>query len=540
MESNKRPRYYDASDGEDDVADVGRDDAPSAENAGMEQLLNSAEDVDEVDAASVRAMASSLKKALKSNQKMRMKHADDPAQFVDSEVELDECLTRMHAIASAPEHYHVLVDAGGVPALVECLRHDNTDIIIEAIDLVKELTDPDLVEDASEALALVEAFTGSQGLEVLVDNMRRLDESQPEDEAAIHDSLAIMENLMEARPSVAAEIAKRTTLLGWLLSRVKRAKEFNQNTLYASEILSILLMQGGVTAEALAKLDGMDALLVGAAAFRKLDPQSAEQGELCANVFNCLCSALNADSANKQVFCDAEGVELMLFVLRERAAFARKYVVRVLSFAMDRSAASCQKSVEAGGLKFLFPVFMATGSHKHYSKAEVKAEAEHAISLVASLMTLIPATDRSHQRLLAKFSEQSFEKTDRLMELFETYTLRLRAFETDAEDPDEIYLNRIDAGLFVLQQLCMLMVPLLACAPIRGHIFELLNQNAHNLLLSDAKAVLAEYAENVGDALPASEREAERAKVQSLAQQMAALLPAEPAAADADATEMTE
>lgn len=45
---------------------------------------------------------------------------------------------------------------------------------------------------------------------------------------------------------------------------------------------------------------------------------------------------------------------------------------------------------------------------------------ERCVSLVASLMAQLPATGRGaarRERLLAKFVEAEFEKTDRLMEL---------------------------------------------------------------------------------------------------------------------------
>ena len=40
---------------------------------------------------------------------MRVKFPDEPSKFVESEVELDDEIKRMHAIAAVPELYPILV-----------------------------------------------------------------------------------------------------------------------------------------------------------------------------------------------------------------------------------------------------------------------------------------------------------------------------------------------------------------------------------------------------------------------------------------------
>lgn len=60
-------------------------------------------------------------------------------------------------------------------------------------------------------------------------------------------------------------------------------------------------------------------------------------------------------------------------------------------------------------------------------------------------------------RLLLKFTENDHEKTDRLMELHFKYFDKLRVIDAqlqrnnDDEDEDEVYLKRLEGGLFTLQ-----------------------------------------------------------------------------------------
>ena len=54
------------------------------------------------------------------SQNMRVKFADEPAKFVESEVELDDEIKRMHAIAAVPELYPILVK------VIACVQYDRS------------------------------------------------------------------------------------------------------------------------------------------------------------------------------------------------------------------------------------------------------------------------------------------------------------------------------------------------------------------------------------------------------------------------------
>ena len=60
---------------------------------------------------------------------------------MESETDLDEEIKNLMQLAAAPEHYPAAVDLGIVPSLLSLFTHDNTDIAIDAIELLQELTD---------------------------------------------------------------------------------------------------------------------------------------------------------------------------------------------------------------------------------------------------------------------------------------------------------------------------------------------------------------------------------------------------------------
>lgn len=79
-------------------------------------------------------------------------------------------------------------------------------------------------------------------LELLVQNLERLDEKEESDRQGIFKILGIVENLLSLDPALARRMAVDTQLAPWLLKRIQ-SKEFDSNRGYASEIISILLQE---------------------------------------------------------------------------------------------------------------------------------------------------------------------------------------------------------------------------------------------------------------------------------------------------------
>ena len=189
----------------------------------------------------MKRMVLSIEKRINENMQLRTKYGDKPERFMDSELELYQELKRLHVLATAPELYPTFVRTRCVPSLLGLLAHENSDISIDVVDLLREMTES---EDAApnDLLVLVTALLDNGAAALLMEHMGRLSEAEEEEAAAVHSSLAIFESMLEAKPEAASELAQGAGLLGWLLTRVK-TRGFHANKLYASELLAVLLQE---------------------------------------------------------------------------------------------------------------------------------------------------------------------------------------------------------------------------------------------------------------------------------------------------------
>lgn len=142
-------------------------------------------------------------------------------------------------------------------------------------------------------------------------------------------------------------------LLTWLLKRLKLKAPFDQNKLYTSEMLSIILQDNEKNRLMLGELDGIDTLLQQLAFYKRHDPSSAEEHEYMENLFNwyeyivliiciiifqcffyySLCSSLMT-VLNRDKFLKGEGLQLMNLMLREKK-ISRNGSLKVLDYAMS-------------------------------------------------------------------------------------------------------------------------------------------------------------------------------------------------------------
>lgn len=96
------------------------------------------------------------------------------------------------------------------------------------------------------------------------------------------------------------------------------------------------------------------------APYKNRDPGSEDEAEHAGNLVACLCSCLLLP-ATRQVFVAAEGVELMLLILKQKRR-ARTGALKALDFALVRCVAACERFIDVQGLRTLFPLLM--GRHK--------------------------------------------------------------------------------------------------------------------------------------------------------------------------------
>ncbi|XP_064086739.1 beta-catenin-like protein 1 [Macrobrachium nipponense] len=457
-----------------------------------------------LDEVKLKKMILGFEKRVLKNQELRIKFPDDPRKFMESEIDLNEAVEELHVVATAPELYPVLVELGTVKSLLSLLSHDNTDIAIATVDLLQEMTEVEELQEVEGAESLVGALIEGQVVTILVHNLQRLDETQKLETDGVHNSLGIFENLAEVSPEVCAE-AGPGGLLAWLLKRLRAKLAFDANKLYASEILAICIQGHEENRRLLGEMDGIDVLLQQLAVYKRHDPPTSEELEMMENLFDTLCACLMLTD-NRELFLRGEGLQLMNLMLREKK-LSRNGALRVLDHALTGidGADNCNKFVEILGLRTIFPLFMKTPS-KHGKKGLTKDQhEEHVVSIITSLLRNCRPNQRS--RLINKFTENDHEKVDRLLELHFKYLEKVLATNYALEEQakaenlseDELYLRRLDGGLFTLQLVDYIMLDVCATGPpsIKRRVLKILN--LRNASVKTIKNIMREYASNLGD-----------------------------------------
>lgn len=428
---------------------------------------------EKIDASWLKKTALKFEQRINKNATQRAKYEDDPAKFIQSEADLDADIRAMSILGEHPELYPDLARLGTVGSLVGLLAHENTDIAIGAIEIIGELTDEDVAAEEEQWDALVDALLEADLVGLLVSNLKRLNEESDDDadRSGVYHALSVVENL-SSKATTAEKIAKDDGLLKWLLARIqKKEKVTTQNKQYAAEILAILVQTSSANRQRMAGKDAVDVILQLLAAYRKLDPEKGQEEEYMENLFEALICIVD-EPEGKTKFVEAEGIELCLIMLKEGKK-SKLDALRVLDHAAAGPSATevCQKLVEAGGLKTLFTTFM---KKSHDTK---HAMVEHLVGIFSWMLRLLPANSPERIRLLVKFVEKDFEKTERLVKLRRDVSARLRLVDEtirkeqggssligldDADLEEERFLRRLEEGLFLLQSIDLVLAWLIA------------------------------------------------------------------------------
>ncbi|KAG2042794.1 Catenin-beta-like protein [Suillus americanus] len=482
------------------------------------------EDPEGISITSIRRTLLKFERAVNKNQDQRSKYPDDPSKFIDSEADLDSALKSLLSLAQSPVlAYPELVRSGSVSLLIGLLSHENADIVIDVVDVIHELTDEDVgneledeeeQEEAQAALkTLIEALLENSILELLVDNLSRLNEIEESDRQGVFHILGIFENMLGFNPDLSLILVSKTKMMNWLLSRVQ-SKTHDENRGYSAELLSILLQNNAINRQDFGKKDGVEITLNVLSQFRRRDPVDADETEFMENLFDALCSAL-AEPEVKSFFLASEGVDLMLLMMKEKLQ-SKSRAIKTLDYAMSSAAGTviCANFVEALGLRTLFAAFMGKGSKKSKSNAPTAASEDtpHILGIVSSLFSNTPSDSPDRIRLLAKFVENNYEKADKLLEVRDNARNRLKVVnaeieaekketladggEIESENEDLFYLRRLEGGLFTLQTVDYILAwVVMEDDGIRGHITQMLERK--NQSLKDIISTLQIYRDNL-------------------------------------------
>ncbi|PTB68361.1 DUF1716-domain-containing protein [Trichoderma citrinoviride] len=371
-------------------------------------------DVDKLDSAWLRKTVLNLEKLINKNAELRSRYEDQPNKFIDSEADLDAEIKNLSLLAEASHLYGEFVKLGSAASLVGLLTHENTDIAIDAIEIIGELTDDDVVTETEQWDTLVGALIESDLLSLLVSNLSRFNEDDESDRNGVYHSLSVLENL-SSQKAVATRMCEEDDLLKWLLQRIQRTE---------SPILAILTA---------AAPENREKLLGG------------PEEEFVENLFEAK-------------FLEAEGTELCLIMIKE-SKMAKHPSLRLLDHATAGTASVeiCQRIVESGGLKTTFTLFNKTKDQRLVGPL---------LSIFSSMLRFLPADSAERIRLLAKFVEKEYEKTARLAveeEHRQEAAARAGGAEEEEEDREIQLLSRkMDAGLFNLQLVDVILAWLVA------------------------------------------------------------------------------
>jgi len=384
-----------------------------------------------------------------------------------SEADLDADVKALSILSEHPGLYEEFAKLGCVASLVSLLSHENTDIAIDAIEIINELTDEDVEAEQEQWDSLVDALLEADLLDLLYENISRLSEDIESDRAGIYHVLAVLENL-SSRPSIVSTMGRDTQLLSWLLSRIQKPEPtVSQNKQYSAEVLAILLQSSPTNRTKLTSIEGIDALLQLLSPYRKRDPANGtEEEEYVENVFDCITCCVD-DSEGKIKFLEAEGIELCLIMLKE-GKMSRPRALRLLDHALGGpdGGACCERLIEAAGLKSTFSLFM---------KKQDNESTEHLLGMLSSMLRSLSANEAPRIRLLAKFVEKNYQVPERLVQIRRDYASKVAAVNIEIkaerasssteelEDRADEWLSRqLDAGLFVLQTIDVILAWLIA------------------------------------------------------------------------------
>lgn len=352
-------------------------------------------------------------------------------RFMESEVQLDEELSRFESIAAQPDLLPLL-SSKWFQTFLPLLQHQNSDISGRVVSLLAEMTEMD--EDIrpveyDHLFDFCEALISNQVLPLLLENIQRLDESLDDEANTVFKSITVIENLVDIDPRVLEVVSDESwkNWASWLSSRFYKQEGSEENKFYSAEIVAILLRAcPNFKSAFLSSSEGVDMTLASIAQFKANgNPSSADEVEYFENLFDILCDFV-LDQRGLPLFLASEGIDFLLMLLKETKLMVRIRAIRVLSFALtnrETVAQVSEKIVAKGGLKVLSPILMRKGISalkklfpRLYSDVQ---DVEYICSIFAAILRF--SSDEVLQRVETKFEEKDGEKTGSLIALHKEY-----------------------------------------------------------------------------------------------------------------------
>lgn len=156
---------------------------------------------------------------------------------------------------------------------------------------------------------------------------------------------------------------------------------------------------------------------------------------------------------NQDNFIKLEGFELMMRCLQEQK-YASRCVLNTVNYAITKHMEGCEKFVDCGGLKYIFPVLVGKGLKKYHkrksSQREQRSSEQISISIISQLCAqLFQSANLDYKaRITLKLVEQGFEKLLACCDLFDKYFKVLEKTENAIEKSRQRLLIEGDREAF--------------------------------------------------------------------------------------------
>ena len=422
-----------------------------------------------------------LSRTMRANREQRLQFPDDPAKFLQSEVELDECIKKLHAVALIPELMEAFASNGGCAVLISLMSHVNEDIAVEVIKVLADLTDESVVEFLDHPEVFVQSPRDCSAPAVLSMTLGRLAEYSSESVAAC---LQVILNMLDISPNVASDFTT-TDFLGASVAIVGRAADptwMYSRSSAAEVLLAVLEFSTPEELDAIVSDQLVNALLTTVAVYRKQEPNDSLEREFFNNLIACLCSVCKSDHI-RQIVGQLHGVELFAKFVHSPTAKLQRTGLKLVVNAIRDNTTNCNAFVDQLGLK-------VAGSYLTTQRRDVL---EHTVSI---FQFLLKNTAGVHQtRTLSKLVENSYGKLITILKVVAAYLPAIAA-DTPSDQAltrEEDYLRKCELGLFILQQAALVVLRVFNIGNTSARKCILQELRADRVNIQDLVMVLSEY-----------------------------------------------
>lgn len=212
-----------------------------------------------------------------------------------------------------------------------------------------EIEIDDNEENLTYLAALMDEIISSKVIETVVANLNRYDEVRDDEKEGIYKVFGILENILEIKPESSAAIGTKTYIMNWIVGKLsKNTEKMDDNKLYGSEILSILL-QAKENQEHFGHANLLPNLLEVMDTYKKKSKFFMDEKEMILNILDSLSLALMIDH-NKAQFIMNEGIDIMLECLKKKEFFS-KNCYTCIDFSLINNSEGCRFFIGSGGLK---------------------------------------------------------------------------------------------------------------------------------------------------------------------------------------------